>query len=842
MPPRFLNRLFDLIVRSEEKRTIAGDLDELFSDMVESKGHKGASFWYAGQILAAIPCFFLNSISWRMYMILNYLKITLRNIRRHKAYSLINITGMAIGIACCILIMLWVQDELSYDRFHLNAEHLYVATFSNGSPVTPTALGPFLKEEFPEVIHTSRYKNTGRNLLKFNETQIYEEGGVMVDPDFLEMFTIPFKTGDLSEALKDPHSILLSETTAHKLFGAEDPSGQTLIFNTGIPVKVTGVFSDYPPNSHMNFEYIIPLELSKTWNWNLNTWEVNDIRTYVQLQRNTSSASMDSKISGLVEQHRPQDRRPLSLQPITQLHLNPRHGGGTLPYVYIFSAMALFTLLIACINFINLTTARSLNRAKEIGIRKTVGAFRGQLIKQFFGESMFLTIIASAFGLLLVFLFLPGFNNLAGKFYEWDSLIKQNALLGIFGIILISVVFAGSYPAFLLSRFQPVNVLKGKTAAGLKGSLLRKALVVFQFSLSVLLILGTLMIFRQVEFLKNSELGYDKENVVVFGIGSRFRQNIETIKAELLSNPDILNVTLTDVAPYRWQSNAGVGDVEWEGKTNQQVKMVMTSVDYDFLDTFGLEMEEGRFFSKDFATDPSDAFVVNRAAVRAMEMDEPVGKRLKIWDFNKRIIGVVKDYNFESLHSPIIPMAMRIDTDWHLQACVRIAPHHIRDTVGILENKWKEIYPEYPFEFTFLDDTLKTLYRTEQTIGTIVVIFTVLALFISCLGIFGLSSYMAERRTREIGIRKVLGASTLKIIRNMSSEFLILVALANVLMWPLAYFLMNRWLQTFAYRTSIGWWTFALTGMAVILLSLLTTGMQIFRAARTNPAETLRYE
>ena len=842
-PPRLLIRLFDLVARSEEQRTISGDAEELYADFFQAKGRLRAIFWYAGQILSACPLLLFNSLYWRIFMLLNYLKITLRNIRRQKVFSFINIAGLAIGIASCVLIMLWVQDELSYDRFHENASDLYAATFSNGSTVTPTALSSFLKAEYPEVAHTSRFSEYGRNLLKFKNTEIYESGGVMVDPDFLEMFTIPFLSGDPQTALNDPNSIVLSERLAKKLFGTTDPADQILIYNISNSLKVTGVFEDYPANSHMEFEYILPLELSGTWGRELNTWAYNNIRTYVQLQEGTSVSSVDMKITDVVERHRPQDQRPLSLQPILRLHLNPfNHSGSPITYVYLFSALAFFILLIACINFINLTTAKSTTRAKEIGIRKTVGAYRTHLVRQFFGESMFLTVISSAAGICVAVLFLPWFNTLTGKAFTWTNLIRQNALFGIFGIILLTVIISGSYPAFFLSRFQPVHVLKNKLAAGKKGTQFRKALVVLQFSLSVLLILCTMMIFRQVHFLKDHEVGYDRDNVVIFGIGGRFIRNAETIKAELQSNPNIVNMTLMDVAPFRWMSNAGVGDVHWEGKTNQQVKMVVSSVDFDFMETFGLEMARGRYFSEEYATDAGDGFVINEAAVRAMEMEDPVGKSLKIWDFDRRIIGVVKDYHFESLHSPIIPMALSIDPNGYRQACIRISGQNVSDTLGFLETKWKEIYPEYPFEYSFLDDSLQNLYSTESSVGKLVTVFTGLALLISCLGIFGLSSYTAERRKKEIGIRRVLGASMANIFKYISREFVMLVLIANIIVWPLAYLIMNRWLQQFAFRIDIGWWTFILSGLAVLVVSLLTVSWQILRAATSNPVDSLRYE
>jgi len=821
----------------------SGDIEEEFTEVQKCQGRAKAKRWIWFHAIAALPLAGQQFITWRAIMFKNYFKIAIRNFFRHKGYSFINIAGLAIGIACCILIMLWVQDELSYDRFHENADDLYVATFSNGSKVTPTALSPYLKAEYPEVIRASRYSGYGRNLLEVKDTVIYQEGGVMVDPDFLKMFTIPLLKGDAETALDDPNAILLSEKVAQKLFGTSDPMGQTLIFNTSLDMKVTGVFEDYPTNSHMSFQYLLPTAMALAYNENFNTWDVNNIRTYVQLHKNTPVQSVDAKIKDVVERHRPQDKRAMCLQPITRVHLNPFYSaGGAILYVYLFSALALFILLIACINFINLTTARSSNRAKEVGIRKTVGACRAHLVRQFYGESLIMTLLASGLAIGLVLLFLPMFNNLTGKTFTWNLLVQQMIILGILGIIVLTMIMAGSYPSLHLSRFQPVKVLKGQQMTNIKGALFRKVLVVLQFSLSVLLILGTLMIFRQVHYLRAHDVGYDRNNIVYFDIGKRFRQNIETIKSEWLSHSNIQGVTLTDIAPYRWMSNAGFGDVDWEGKTNQQVKMVMVSVDYDYLDTIGLKMAQGRFFSREYSTDASDAYVVNQAAVRAMEMDDPIGKKLKVWDLSKRIIGVVEDYHFESLHNEIIPMAMRIDPDWHIQACVRISPHRIPDTLAFLENKWKEIYPEYPFEYRFLDETIQSQYRSEQAVGKIVTVFTFLALFISCLGIFGLSSFTAEQHTKEIGIRKILGATVSSIIKHISKEFVMLVVIANIIIWPFAYFIMNRWLQTFAYRIEIGWWTFIMTGITVLLVSLLTVSWQIIRAATANPVDSLRYE
>lgn len=816
-----------------------GDIEEEYFWIQENQGRAIAKRWIWFHALSALPRGIREYLIWRGTMFRNYFKVAFRNLFRQKGYSFINIAGLAMGIACCILILLWAQDELSFDRFHEHADNLYAATFSNGSLVTPTALSGFLKAEYPEITHTSRYINIGDNLIRYGDTEINEPYGIMVDPDFFEMFTISFLKGGPESALNNPNTIMISEQLAHKYFGTVDPINKVMIISARFELTVAGVFKDYPTNSHFHCAYIIPLAIRNIQ----PTWGVNNIRTYVKLRPETTVEAVNKKISDAVERHRPQDQRPLHLQPITRLHLNPFNDtGGTLSYVYLFTAMALFILIIACINFINLTTAKASNRAKEVGIRKTVGAYKAHLIRQFFSESFLMTIIASIASLGLVTLFLPLFNNLTSKAFTWRVLGNQSIMIYILGVIVLTVLLAGSYPSLFLSRFQPALALKSKLRTGMTGVLLRKVLVILQFSLSILLILGTLMIFRQVDFLRAHDVGFDKNNIVYFGINNRFSQNIDTIKTELRSNPNILNVTLTDIAPYRWNSNAGVGDVHWEGKTDQRAKMVMLSVDHDYLDTFGLAMAEGRFFSREYSTDPSDAFVVNQAAVRAMEMDNPIGKELQVWDLKKRIIGVVQDYHFESLHNQIIPMAMRIDPSGHFQACVRITSQNIPETLAFLETQWKIIYPEFPFEYRFLDDTIQNQYRTEQSIGRIVTVFTVLALFISCLGIFGLSAYTAEQRTKEIGIRKVLGASVSNIITHISKEFIILVIIANIIAWPLAYYFLNQWLQSFPFRTNIGLWIFALTGLTVLTISLLTTSWQIIRAAVANPVDSLRYE
>ena len=775
----------------------------------------------------------------------NYLKVALRRIKKNRGYSVINILGLALGMACTIFIFKWVQNELSYDRFHENADDLYVATFSNGSTVTPTALAKFLKSEFPEIIRSSRFVNIGDNLIKYKGREMTAGNGIVAEPDFMHMFTFNFLSGDAGTAIRNPLSIVISEKVAGRFFADENPVGKIVTFGTQYDLKVTGVFKTYPSNSHIQCDYIIPLAAAKEWNWvgDLDTWSVNNIRTYIQLAKNTAAGAVDAKISQVVERHRQQDKRPLSLQPVTRLRLDPMgNGNGTITYVYIFSTMAFFILLIACINFMNLTTARSTALAREVGIRKTMGAGRADLIRQFFGESIALTVIAMVVGTVMIALFLPIFNNITQETFTFASLFQGGMIPGIFLILLLTAIISGSYPALFLSNFQTVRVLKGDLSSGLSGARFRRILVVTQFFLSVLLILGTMMIFKQVHFLKNRDVGFDRENVVYFSIGARYRNNIETIKTELLANPKIVHVTLTDSAPYRWQANAGVGDVHWQGKGNQQVSMVMVSVDGDYLKTFGMKMARGRFFSKEFSSDATDAYVVNETAVQAMEMKDPIGKELRVWELRGRIIGVVKDYHFESLRNKIIPMAMRIQPERYGNACIRLHSQGMASTLKFLEKQWTKIYPEYPFEYSFLDDSIRGQYRAEESVGRLVMTFTVLAIFISCLGLFGLAAFMTEKRTKEIGIRKACGASTSGLVFLLSKDFLKLVFFACLLATPVAFWLINKWLGQFAYRTAMDPGVIVSTVLLSLGIAFVTVGFHTIKSARLNPSESLHYE
>ena len=841
--PKYAERILKFFLPQKEKEFLLGDYNFLFNEVSEKRGSLFAVIWYWMIVLREIPGFINHKVFWGVVMFKSNMKLAFRNIVKQKLYSFINIFGLATGIACSLLIFGYVQNELSYDRFQENAENLYIATFDNGSTTTPTALAGYLKSEYPQVVKATRWTSLDHSLITSENTKAFQDGGAVVDPDFISMFSIKLVNGNADRVLDKPRSILISKSMAAKYFGSENPVGKTLTYENEYKFLVTGVFDDYAENSHLVCTFLISNSFLKELGRDMNVWEYNNIQTYVQLNPKASVVAFNKEISNVIERHRVADKRALFIQPITQLHLNPfNREGGSITYVYMFSILAMLILVIACINFINLTTAKASVRSREVGIRKTIGATRRELISQFFGESLSLTLISFFLALFIVAAILPLFNELASKNFTLGFIFKQDMAYGIFGILFFTGLFAGSYPALFLSRFQPSKVLKNDITMGKRKFNFRHALVVTQFIASTLLIIFSLVVFEQVDYLQNHSVGFDKENLVYFQIGDKFKQNYETVKREMLTNPNISSITLMDCPPYQWIANAGYGVVKWEGQTNQLVKMVMMSVDDDYLETLELKMAKGRFFSSEYSTDAKDAYVINEAAAKAMEMNDPIGKWLRLGGDERRIIGVVKDFHFESLKREIIPAAMRIAPDWYFNACVKISSNNIGATLSFIQDKWEEIYPDYPFEYHFLDETLRSRYQSEQVTGMIVFSFTVLALIISCLGLFGLSSYTAERKTKEIGVRKVLGASSLSIVTKISREFVLLVLIANIIAWPISYYFVQKWLQNFAFRAPIDPLLFIYTLLAAVVIAVVTISWQIINAARKKTVDSLKYE
>lgn len=778
-------------------------------------------------------------------MFKNYLKIAFRTIQKHKGYSLINITGLALGMAICILILLWVRHELSYDKFHANRDFIYriyqdyhhaggISQFSN----VPQPASPEIQNTLPEVEFVTRFLD-GDFTLKYGDKLFTENDVRFIDPSFFRMFSFSFVKGDPEAAFIDPYSIILTEEMAEKYFGKEDPIGKILTADSQDQMKVTGVVKDVPDNSFLQFNFLVPYSYLEAIGYDVNNWSSHNCQIYVMLHKNIPFQQVEDKIYGMIKKHVPDDESYLRLQPLKRIRLFTLGGElGTIRYIYIFSLIALFILVIACINFMNLATARSSQRAREVGLRKVVGARRIQIIRQFFGEAVVLTIGALGFSLLIVEALLPLFNDLSGKNLSLDLSGNMAIYASLIGIALFTGLLSGSYPALFLSSFLPGKVLKSSYRSSGSGSTLRKILVVFQFSLSIFLIIGTTVIYSQLQYIQSKDLGFDKENLIYIGINERIKENYDAIKNEILQNPHILNMTRTFQLP---SYNRYSAPVEWEGKTpDQNINFNISLVDPDYLSTLNLQLVQGRNFSYEFSTDTSN-YILNEEAVEQMGLETPIGKWLEFGEKGE-IIGVVKNYHYMPFTYEIEPLILYYNPSYYRYAMLRISGSDIPRTLGFLESIWSQFAPEFPFEYHFLDEDYERIYRTEQRLGVLTRYFTFLAIFISCLGLFGLASFMAEQRTKEIGIRKVLGATIASVTLLLSREYTKWVLMANILAWPVAYLAMKKWLQGFAYRVDMTVLTFVLAGLLTLFIALLTVSYQAIKTAVANPVEALRHE
>jgi len=845
-PPRLAWWLFRKFIPLDEQKYLQQAMLEVFEERYRAKSKGAAWLWFWGQFLRSLPALLSNSLYWSVQMIKNYTKITFRNLKKNKFYSFINITGLAIGIASCLIIFLWVQNELSYDRFHKNAGKLYriFQESPQGDRIfrfmsTPSGLGPLLKEQYPEIVHTARHTPTRWDIGR--EEIYFRESVALVDDSFLKMFSFPLLEGTPQAALEDPYSIVISEEMREKYFSGEDPLGQTLSVEGSLDLKVTGVLQDIPKDSHLPFDCLVPFKLLGEFGYDMKDWGNNNYWTYVQLTENASAQEVEAKISGIIQEHVPRSSSILHLQPVVRIHLYNPGGGGLITYIYIFSGMAVFILLIACINYMNLSTARSTKRAREVGIRQVVGANRIQLIKQFMGESVFYAFIALIIGLAIVHLLLPLLSQLAGKPLSMDYSISM--ILVLIGLTLFTGLLAGIYPAFILSSFQAISALKGVFKSRGGRALFRRVLVVTQFSLSIFLIIGTLFVFRQMDFMMNRELGYNKENIVCVPMRGQLYRNYQVFKTRLLENPSIISMAQANTTPDIKQSSIADYDITWDGREEGDnfPGINIMGVDADYLKTLKMEMAEGRFFSEQIQTDSTDSWVINEAAAEAMGLKSPLGIGVYWSEYKGKIIGVIKDFHFSSLHEEIEPLLMRMNL-WMDNILVRIRSDNIPATIGFMQKTLKDLFPHYTFEYEFLDARIENLYRTEQRMEKILTLSTIIAIFISCLGLLGLASFTAEQRTKEIGIRKVLGSTVAGVVFLLSKEFIKWVFLANLIAWPVAYFAVHSWLENFAFRTRIGWEIFLLSGCLALVISLLTVCYQSVKAALANPVDSLRYE
>ena len=782
-------------------------------------------------------------------MIKNYFKIAIRNIRRYYLYSILNISGMAIGMATAILILLWVQDEWSYDRHFENADELFrvienqnLTTGGNSLIVpVPGALAPALKEEYPEIIRAVRLCPNPLTLQKKGE--FIEETVISTDKDFLKMFGIRFIRGDINTALDDPHSIVITEETAKKYFGNEEALGKTVL-SRGFNVTVTGVVKSMPENSHIQFNILIPVEWLSLLGAHTDGWNER-FNTYIELKKGTDSKIVEAKIHDFIKRHNKESNSEIFLQNIKKVHLYSlgkyfadSYGTGDITYVRILSMIAVFILIIACINFLNLSTAQSSRRAREIGVRKVAGANKRKIVFQFLGESLLIVLVAHVIAMILVELLLPGFNKLIGKQL---SVNYQSAglYIGLISVILFCSLLAGSYPAFYLSSLKPLDVIKGVINKNPGNTGFRRSLVIFQFSLSILLIICTLIVKMQLKYIQNKNLGFSKDNIGYFMFPTRPSDpKLESLKKELINNPDILCVTR---AWNPFYNEGTMNGFSWAGKKEgDDVYFHMIGADVDYAKTYKLELKEGRFFSSEFSTD-NTAIVINEEAAKILGFRNPIGEIITTSRGSKlNIIGVVKDFHIQSLHYKIGPLIMQIGSSNNFY--IKMKPDKIISTVDFIKTTFKSFDPGLPIDFHFLDDDYDNLYRTERRMGKIFSYFSLLAIIISCLGLIGLSSFMTERRTKEIGIRKINGAKSNEIFSLLSREYIICVCISIIIACPIAWYAMNKWLQNFAYRIDITWVVFALAGIFALLIALLTVSWQSYRAASKNPVEALRYE
>jgi putative ABC transport system permease protein len=791
-------------------------------------------------------------------MFYNYLKVALRNIARHKGYSFINIAGLAIGMACCILIMLWVQDELSFDRFHDNADRLYRVTESWHyedmtlySAETPVPLADAIKDGVPEVVHTTRFNIEGPQLIKYGDKKFQDDILVLADVDFFEMFTFPFVIGSGQIAFADIFSVVITEEMSRKYFGENNPIGQTLNIDRR-DFTVSGVIQNIPFNSHIKFDCIVPFDSRPDWLREMvDKWTVSAYNTYVLLHPQSSVEETIRKIYSVATLHNDEDHSvEYGLQPITRIHLykdveDYLEGHGNIKYVYLFSLLALIILLIACINFTNLSTARSHARAREVGMRKIVGARRLDIIKQFYGESIATSIIALIGAVVLVEILIPSFNLWSGKELHLDIFRNGPMLLGIILITLSAGIISGSYSALYISSCQPAKILKGMLNLKGAGTNFRRAMVVFQFAISITLIICAVMVFNQLNFINSKNLGYNKEHVLYFSMQGDFLDNYRAIKNELKQNRSIIDVT-AGRPPVRHFFPAFALNVN--GKSlPPDIKMQSLPVDYNYIKTFGMQMLAGRDLSEKIP----NGFILNESAVKMLDLENPLGaklsfkthdRRLKHNRFEDEIVGIVGDFHHGSMHGEISPLIIYNNPQILTTMCLRVNVANIPEVIGSLENLWNKYAADYAFEYHFVDETLDNYYRSEKRLGQLFAIFTALAIIVSSLGLFGLALFSAERRTTEIGIRKILGSSSAEIVLILSKEFVLLVILSNIIAWPIAYYAMNRWLENFAYRTTLSWQIFVLSGLAAVMIALATISFQALKAALANPVEAIKYE
>ncbi len=788
-------------------------------------------------------------------MIRNYFIIAWRNLTKNRVFSFINIFGLALGLTCSIFIALWVMDEYAVDSFHKDSNRLFVVTSReysgsevNGSYDTPGLLGEELTKKFPEVEYSCGYAWNQWHTFAANEKLIKIPGN-FAGKDFFSMFSFPFLHGSPKHALDGPESITISRKMAEQFFGSpEEAMNKTIRFENYRDLKVTGVFENLGNNVSSRFEYIINWELFVERNSWVKDWHNSGPTTFLKLQANVNPGIFEKKIQHFIQiydkEYTNLDRLELGLQPYADQYLrsnfkNGNLSGGRIEYVRIFQVVAMFILLIACINFMNLSTARSIKRAKEIGVRKVVGAGKKNLIFQFLLEAFLLTTISIVLAVFLIQFLLPQFNSLTGKEIA-SPVVNPRFWLAMVLLLILTGIISGSYPALLLSSFKPIAVLKNKISAGSTSIIFRKGLVVFQFALSVIFIIGMMVISKQVNYIQNKHLGYQKNNLIYLALTGTLSENFSLFKNKALQIPGIESMSFSSQRPFLIGNSTG--SVEWDGKApDSRPTFTQAEISYDFIKTMQAELIAGRDFSKDYAD--SNAYVINEAALKTIGYENPIGRSITFWDVKGPVIGVVKNFHFNSLHSPITPLVLRLNSGKSYgYALIRNDPAKTASVIAGLEKLHKEINPAFPFAHQFADEEYNELYQSEQVAKQLSMYFAILAISISCLGLLGLVIFTAEQRTREVGIRKVLGANITDIVTLISKDFLKLVFIAFIVGAPIAWLVMNNWLNNFPYHEKFSWQLIAISGVSAILIALVTISYQAIKSATANPVDSLRTE
>ncbi len=800
-------------------------------------------------------------------MIKNYLKIAWRNLLKNKVYSIINIGGLAIGLACFLLIGIFVSNELSYDNYHEKKDTIYRVIHHSNADAPEDAwvwgnapVGPALKSDFPEIIEKAQLSGRSDILLKYKERSLQQGDCFYADASVFSLFSWPLLNGDSETALEAPYSIVLTETTAKKYFGNENPIGKTLEGIGGRAADgaytVTGVMKDIPQNSHFTFDVLMSMSsFYQTRPAIFDAWGYVDFYTYLQVSENFDQATFESKIPAFLEKHIDAEEAAeyyydISLESMNEIYLYSeadRQPGetGSLSNIYIFAIIGLFILVIASINFMNLATARSLERAKEVGIRKVIGAERQGLVYQFLGESLILVLFASLLGLILAFVGLPWLSALTEKTFTMASSLNAPVLLIYFGMTLLTGLFSGSYPAFVLSGFKPVSVLKGAFRTSPQGTNLRKGLVVLQFSISIALIASTVVVYYQLGFMFNKDMGFDKEQQLIldFNWDGEVLGNIEAIKEEFLALADVTSVSLSRTVPSSHFPAAGT-DIETSQGNMENFSPYIYEVDNNFIQHYNIEVVAGRPFSPDFPADSISSLIVNEAAAKEFGYSDPqqiIGKKFQQWGREGTVVGVVKDFNYISLHQKVAPLTLR-QVPYGRYLSMRIQTNNYSDAIASIKAKWSQLAPHRPFLYSFLDETFNEQYNADIRFRKLFTIFSCLAIFIACLGLFGLATYSAMLRTKEIGIRKVLGAEVSSIVKLLSKDFIELVGVAIVIAIPFSWYAMRQWLSEYAYRIDVEWWVFLLAGAIALSIAIFTVGFHALKSANNNPVNSLRAE